>query len=181
MTTETPDSRWDSLLEDATAIAEEYQANGWETIVLEPKEITPVAREERTGFDVAVSADEYDLLEDVIDHGDVTITAAEVYYRPPPDESAQRLALAVERDDEHETAVVVPLAYEIADAQHVFETALVQEELLIHVLSEDGSSDVNASAAAERGRNRETERWISFSHDDPSLFLEKADVREWTQ
>ncbi|SEH16954.1 hypothetical protein SAMN04487967_2883 [Natronorubrum sediminis] len=181
MTDETPDSQWEVLLEDARAIAEEYQANGWETIVLEPEEITPVAREERTGFDVAVSADEYNLLEDVIERGDVTVTAAEVYYRPPPDESAQRLALAIERDDEHETAVVVPLAYEITDAQHVFETALVQEELLVHVLSEGESTDVDASAAAERGPNHETERWISFSHDDPSLFLEEADVREWTQ
>lgn len=180
MSTETPPSRWDSLLKDATAIAEEYRANGWKTIVLEPDEITPVAREERTGFDVAVSTDEYQALEDVIERGDVTITAAEVYYRPPPDESDRRLALAVERDDESETAVIVPLTYEISDAQHVFETALTQEELLLHVLSA-GATGADGEGEFDSGREHEPERWISFSHDDPSLFLEETDVRGWTQ
>ncbi|APX97334.1 DUF7529 family protein [Natronorubrum daqingense] len=180
MTTETPDSQWDTLLEDARAIAEEYRANGWDAIVLEPDEIAPVAREERIGFDVAVSTDEYQVLEDVIERGNVTITAAEVYYRPPPDESDRRLALAVERDDESETAVIVPLAYDVSDAQHVFETALTQEELLVHVLSA-GATNADGEGESDSGREPEPKRWISFSHDDPSLFLEETDVREWTQ
>jgi len=167
MTIDTDDPQWVDLLEDAVAIAEEYRENGWDAIVLEPKDVSPVEREERTGFDVRVSDDEYDLLESLIEGGDVSITAADVYYRPPEDDGDRRIALAVERDDDTETAVFVPLSYDLEESRSVFETALEVEELLVHVVSESTES------AAD------TDGWVSFSHEDPSLFLEEADVRGW--
>lgn len=165
MTADTTGARWSELLEDAAAIAEEYQENGWDAVVLEPETVSPVEREERTGFDVEVADEAYDLVENLIDHGNVTITAADVYYRPPETDEEQRIALAVERDDETETAVFVPLTYDLDESRPVFETALAAEELLLHVISTDA----------------ETDEWVSFSHDDPSLFLEEADVRGWEQ
>uniref|UniRef100_A0A7D6CSV0 Uncharacterized protein n=1 Tax=Natrinema zhouii TaxID=1710539 RepID=A0A7D6CSV0_9EURY len=155
---------WDDLLEDARAIAEEYREDGgWDAVVLEPNAISPVEESERTGLDVTVTAEEYEVVESLIEEGDVTISAADVYYRPLTEEgSDRRVALAVERDEETETAVFVPLSYDIGDCRSVFETALVEEELLIHV-----------TADPENG-------WVSFSHDDPSLFLEEADVRQWS-
>ncbi|WP_121743799.1 DUF7529 family protein [Natronorubrum halophilum] len=161
MTSETADSRWAELLEDASTIAEEYRENGWDAIVLEPEAVSPVEREDRTGLDVEVSAEAYELVESLVDSGDVTVTAADVYYRPPEDDDERRIALVVERDEETETGVFVPLCYDLDDSRSVFETALVEEELLLHV-----------TTAA-------TEGWVSFSHDDPSLFLEESDVREW--
>ena len=159
-----PATLWDDLLADARAIAEEYREDGWDAVVLEPTDISPVDSEERAGLDVTVSADEYDVVAGLIEEGDVTITAADVYYRPLAEEgSDRRVALAVERDDDSETAIFVPLAYDITDCRSVFETALFEEELLVHVLAEPDDS------------------WVSFSHDDPSLFLEESDVRAWDE
>ncbi|MFA9415845.1 hypothetical protein [Natrinema sp. HArc-T2] len=156
------DALWTDLLEDTRDLAEEYREDGWDAIVLEPTDIAPVDSEERVGLDVTVSADEYDVVAGLIDDGDVTITAADVYYRPlAAEETDQRVALAVERDDASETAIFVPLAYDITAVRPAFETALLEEQLLVHVL-----------AAPDDG-------WVSFSHDDPSLFLEKSDVRAW--
>ena len=154
---------WADLLEDARAIAEEYREDGWDAVVLEPAAVSPVDEAERTGLDIAVSAEEYEVVAGLIEDGEVTISAADVYYRPLADEDGdRRVALAVERDEEGETAILVPLSYDIADCRAVFETALVEEELLLHVL-----------AAPDDG-------WVSFSHDDPSLFLEESDVRSWS-
>ncbi|WP_436346696.1 DUF7529 family protein [Natronorubrum sp. FCH18a] len=165
MTTDEADSQWAALIEDATAIAEEYQETGWDAIVLEPDAVSPVDREERTGLDVQVSTDEYEFLERLIESSEVTVTTADVYYRPPEGDTPERIALAVERDDETETAVFVPLSYDLDESRSVFETALRAEELLLHVTT---------AAPADDG-------WVSFSHDDPSLFLEESDVREWSQ
>ncbi|ELY56647.1 DUF7529 family protein [Natronolimnohabitans innermongolicus] len=159
--TSTTGPRWTTLLEDAAAIADEYRDSGWDVVVLEPEAVTPVEDEARTGFDVRVSTAEYDLVADLIDDGPVTVTAADVYYRPPDADDGRRVALAVERDEETETAVFVPLAYDLEESRSLFETALLDEELLVHVLTD------------------ETDGWVSFSHDDPSLFLEESDIRRW--
>jgi hypothetical protein len=157
------DPLWEELLDDAAAIAEEYREDGWDAVVLEPTGISPVERDERVGLDVAVSAAEYDIVEGLVDEGEVTITAADVYYRPLAEEGTeQRVALTVERDDASETAIFVPLTYDISACKSVFETALLEEELLTHVTTES------------------TDQWVSFSHDDPSLFIEESDVRAWS-
>lgn len=158
------ESLWNDLLEDTRAVADEYREDGWDVVVLEPTNIAPVDSEERVGLDVTVSADEYDVVAGLIEGGDVTITAADVYYRPLAEAGTdQRVALAIERDDDSETAIFVPLAYDVTACRSVFETALLEEQLLVHVM-----------AAPEHGR-------VSFSHDDPSLFLEESDVRAWDE
>ncbi|NUB90522.1 hypothetical protein HT576_05675 [Haloterrigena sp. SYSU A121-1] len=172
MTTTDDASRWTELLEDAAAIAEEFRDNGWDAVVLEPEAVAPIDCEERTGFDVGVSDEEYDLVESLIDGGDVTVTAADIYYRPPESDDEGRIALVVERDENTETAVFVPLRYDFEDeaTRSVFETALAAEEVFVHV---------TPTAAAGATTDDEPANWVSFSHDDPSLFLEEADVRNW--
>lgn len=168
MTDSQPDTagtRWTELLEDAANIAEEYRENGWDAIVLEPDAVSPVDRDERTGFDVQVSSEEYDLIENLVEDGDVTITAADVYYRPPESDDHDRIALVVERDETSEIAIFVPLTYDLDGSRSVFENALAAKELLVHVTTTTPDA--------------ETENWVSFSHEDPSLFLEEADVRGW--
>lgn len=155
-------SLWTALLADARAIAQEYREDGWDAVVLEPTDVAPIDSEERVGLDVTVSADEYGVAAGLIEDGDVTITAADVYYRPLAEAgSDQRIALAAERDDDSKTAILIPLAYDITAVRPVFETALLEDQLLVHVLADPDDG------------------WVSFSHDDPSLFLEEADVRAW--
>ena len=151
---------WDELLADAGRIAERYREDGWDAVVLEPSEITPVEDEERFGLDVEVTEDEYDLVARLVDRDAITFGGAEVYYRPSEGDD-RRFALAVERDEATETAVFVPLTYTLRESHGVFERALREADLQLHV------------------RPEAAEQWIVFSHEDPSLFLEESDVREW--
>ena len=180
------DPQWAELLEDAAAIAEEYRENDWDAVVLEPAAVVPVEREERIGLDVRVSDEEYALVADLVEGGDVTISAADVYYRPPETDTEARIALAVERDEDTETAVFVPLCYDLEDetTRSVFETALATEELLVHVTTGSepaaaGEAGSESESEPEADSDHEPEDWVTFSHDDPSLFLEEADVRNW--
>lgn len=161
----TDDPRWDELLEDAAAVAEEYGDDGWDTAVLEPVGIDaiPPDGDERGGLEAIVSETEYGLLEAVVERDDVTVDEAEVYYRPSEGDD-RRFALAVERDTSTGIAVCLPLTYRLTEGEthSVFETALADDELLVHVRSRGGA---------------DADQRVTFSHDDPLLFLEDSDVR----
>ncbi|EMA41885.1 DUF7529 family protein [Halobiforma nitratireducens] len=203
----TADPRWDELRADAVDLADDYREHGWDAIVLDPVSVNPIANVEaepdtqegsvdagsgpqgveQPGLEARVSKAEYDPLEGIVDGDAVTVGDAEVYYRPaePADDAtgddggsdgddgddsdgeptleARRFVIVVERDVASETAVILPLTYSVDEARPVFERALVDEELLIRV----------------RGDGTEPDRWVTFSHDDPSLFLEEGDVRRW--
>lgn len=186
----TADPRWQELLEDAHEIAGEYRIGGWDAVVVEPHAVFPSERDERFGLAVHVSATEYELLETLVANDDVTFDEAEVYYRAADAEGEhadRRFALVVERDMDTEQAVCVPLTYSLSAAQSVFETALLEEELLVHVsarrsdaVDSDAGSDVDAGPAADDTNDAADEQWVTFSHDDPSLFLEESDVRAWS-
>lgn len=153
-------SAWTELLEDTAAIAEGYREDGWEAVVLEPDDVTPVEHEDRVGLSVEVSMVEYDSIERLIEDEGATFSGAEVYYRPAEGDD-RRFVLAVERDEVRDMAVFVPLTYALSSAHGVFERALREEALQVHV---------RPASATE---------WIVFSHGDPSLFLEESDVQEW--
>ena len=152
---------WEELIADADGIAAEYRENGWNAVALEPIDVTPVERGDQSGLDVTIAESAYDRVADLVGSDDVSFGDAEVYYRPAEGED-QRFALVVERDERSESAVLVPVTYALSESRAVFERALHEEELHIHV------------------RPEAADEWIVFSHDDPSLFLEESDVREWT-
>ncbi|ELY64172.1 DUF7529 family protein [Natronococcus jeotgali] len=156
--TTTPE--WEELIDDAGEVAAEYRERGWEVLVLEPIDVTPVERGDRSGLDVTIAESAYGRLEDIVADEAVAFGDAEVYYRPS-EGGDRRFALIVERDERSETAVVVPVAYAFPEARDVFERALRESDLQVHVRPAD---------AAE---------WIVFSHGDPSLFLEERDRRAW--
>lgn len=183
---------WDDLLEDAGILAKNYREEGWDVVVLEPTSVVARAGDEdraddaaeegadpetprsdgRVGFEVTVSEPEYDLLASLVE-GDATFGDAEVYYRPA-EGGVRRFTLVVERDQASETAVCVPLTYAIDDARPLLERALAAEDLQIHVLP--GAGRTRDDEAAD-----EPDGWVTFAHDDPSLFLEESDVRKWTE
>lgn len=158
--TTTPE--WEELLADADGIAAEYRERGWDVLVLEPIDVTPVERGDRSGLDVTIAESAYDRLEDVVGDEAVTVGDAEVYYRPS-EGGDRRFALIVERDERGETAVLVPVAYAFPAARAVFERALRESDLRVHV------------------RPEAADEWIVFSHEEPSLFLEERDVRAWSE
>ncbi|ELY90205.1 hypothetical protein C483_11873 [Natrialba hulunbeirensis JCM 10989] len=165
----TADDRWAELLADANAIAAEYDEDGWEPIVLEPASVSPSEAEERFGLDVGIDQETFERVEDRVADSATTFGDAEVYYLPVDEDDttrddSRRFALAVERDADNSVAVFVPVTYTLPEAKPVFETALLEEELLIHVRAIDAD---------------ETDPWVTFSHDDPSLFLSESDVQSW--
>lgn len=150
---------WTALLEETAAIADRYRDDGWDVVVLEPVDVTPVDGD-CVGFDLAVSEAEYGLVETLVADRDVRFDGAEIYHRQGANDD-RRFVLAAERDEASATAVFLPLTYTLSTAHGTFERALGDEQLQVYV---------RAPSAGES---------IVFSHDDPSLFLEDADVLEW--
>ncbi|ARS89873.1 DUF7529 family protein [Natrarchaeobaculum aegyptiacum] len=165
-----PEPEWSELLADAADIADRYREVGWDAIVCDPADVAPNTNGERFGLEVAVADETTELLDSLLER-EVTFDDAEVYYRPG-DGADQRVALAVERATGAETAVFVPLTYSIAAARPVFETALLEGELLIHLRPVDSAAGALADAD-------DPDTWVTFAHDDPSLFLEEADLEAW--
>lgn len=168
---------WAEVLADAAAITDQYRDRGWDVTVVEPRDVAPAETADRGGFAVLVADDEYDRVADRVgdasagdgdgagaaatgDGGDGDGTGAvdaggrfddaEVYRRGLDDAV---LAIAVERDPASEVAVVVPLYYLAAEARAALEAAQEGGELLLHL------------------RPESSEDWVTFSHDDPSLFV----------
>ncbi|OVE84025.1 hypothetical protein B2G88_15475 [Natronolimnobius baerhuensis] len=196
MTDDAPitDPRWTDLLGDARAIADEYRETDWNTVVVEPLSVFPSERSERFGLAVQVSETEYGLLETLVADETVTFDEAEVYYRATDVEEPRedrRFALVVERDTTNQQAICLPLTYSLSAAQSVFETALEEEELLVHVSArpstagDDGAAETETDSAPDETPETEAddapdaEEWVTFSHGNPSLFLEESDVRAW--
>lgn len=148
---------WERLLEDASTIEAELQGAGWQTVFLEPESVSPVDIDDRLGLRAVVSADEYESVESIVGQPDVEFTAVDVYRQT---EGQTTVVLAVERDDESGTAVLVPLYYERPDARPVFETALADGRLFVYLETESADN------------------WVVFSHDDPSLFVERPEEYE---
>lgn len=152
-TAPTPGSEkpWKRLLEDAATIESDLREADWEVIRVEPQSVSPVDTDDRTGFRVGVAEDTYDAVESMVGRPEVRFTAVDVYRQT---EGTTTVVLAVERDDDEQAAVLVPLYYERPDAAPVFETALADGHLFVYLETESA------------------ENWVVFSHDDPSLFLE---------
>lgn len=147
---------WDDLVDDARAIAAAYRDAGWEVPSVDVADVAPVADEDRDrfGLHVFVPGEEYDAVEALVERETSSFDAAEVYRRTV---DGTVFAVAVERDEGNEVAVVVPLSYALDDAAAVLETALERGELRIHL------------------RPLSIEKWVTFEHDEPALFLPDRD------
>ncbi|SFS66723.1 DUF7529 family protein [Halostagnicola kamekurae] len=164
---------WLELLADATAIESEFRDAGWETVLVEPDAVTPIDTDERVGIRAAVAQDRYAVVEGLVDRDDVAFSAVDVYYQT---DGQTIFVLAVERDDESHHAVLVPLYYDLPDASVVLQTALAEGNLSIYL---DPADEPEAEVEAEPRQADESEatdedRWVVFSHDDPSLFVESV-------
>lgn len=148
---------WEDFLADATAIAEDYREGGWEVIECRPGDVTAIEStdHDRFGFSVLVPESEYEAVEDAF--ADCEFESVEVFSHAA---GGIVFVLAVERDERREVAVTVPVFYRRPDARGIFEVAEQRGTLPVHV------------------RSLSTDRWVTFSHDEPSLFAGERSEEE---
>jgi hypothetical protein len=105
--------------------------------------------EERLGFDVLVPDDEFESLESVVD-GAFEATSYETYHA---DRGEASFVLVVERDEQEETAIFVPIYHSPANAQLLQERSVEREVIHLYL------------------RPLSRRRVVTFSHDEPELFF----------
>lgn len=140
-------NRWQELLDDSDATAAEYEADGWETLLIHTGEVTPVTGDP-FGLDVLAPGDDFDELESLVEG--TTFDTSHVYRA---EEGGVRFLLIVVEATARETAVIVPAYLDLADADRLQERASDAGRMYTHVrpLSDDAR--------------------VTFSHEDPSLFF----------
>lgn len=180
-------ANWASVLTDAADIADTYREDGWTVVTCETRDVVPwsggdeqteVRREppgdpdQQTdadeagvapgqawsgGFDVLVSDPSFEATNAHVESVDTpagtaasSFGSADVYRQTETDTT---FVIAVERDDQTETVIVVPLYYRADEASRTLDAAREAGELLIRL------------------RAASHDDWLTFSHDDPSLFV----------
>ena len=93
---------WDTVIDEAEALGEEYRENAWETLVVHPGDVTPLTGE-LFGLSVLLPRSEYDAAAEFLSKADFDTT--QVYRRA----SANMLVLiAVFEATDDRVALVVP-------------------------------------------------------------------------
>ena len=140
--------RWEAVVEDMEATAEQYREEGWETVTLHPGDVTVVpADHEQFGLVSVVPDDEFETLLSVVEGR--TFSAYEVYRA---DTDAMVFLLVVTESDDGEAVTLSPAYYE--------RTPDGEGELRSH----DGD-------LFTRIRNLAGDDVVTFSHEEPAPFL----------
>ncbi|WP_396611385.1 hypothetical protein ACH9L7_14415 [Haloferax sp. S1W] len=125
---------WEGIVKDAEVFAEEYEDDGWETLVLHPGDVTPLPpaslpeSTDRVGFDVLVPGSEFESLSEWVQSAD--FDRYDVYRAT---ENGVVFAVSVVQADDAEKAVFVPLYYGVQKATELVERATEQGELRLYV------------------------------------------------
>ncbi|PSP55008.1 hypothetical protein BRC82_07885 [Halobacteriales archaeon QS_1_67_19] len=141
---------WDDIVADMEATAEEYEADGWETLLLHPGDVTtlsPGEDDERFGVDVLVPDDEFEAVEELL-AGPASIDSYEAF-RAMGDGLV--LFVVAMEDREQELAVLYPGYYDVQDAQAMLQAAQRESEMRTYL------------------RTLSNE-YIEFTHDEPENF-----------
>lgn len=156
---------WDAFIDDVEATAAEYRERDWEVLELHPGGVVPRsgpaeseggdgadedAAPERVGFEVMVPDDEFDALEAFLAERFV----ASNYETFRADVGDVAFTLVVERDEDADRAVLVPLFYRSSVVAKIEEQARERDELVAYV------------------RPASRENVVTFSHEEPGQFFE---------
>lgn len=141
---------WEEMIGDMEVTAEEYEADGWETVQLHPGDVTPLVPSQddpRFGLDVLVPGDEFEAVEELLDGG-VSFDAYEVFQA-----SADGLMLFVVamKDPDAEVAVLYPAYYDIQNANQMLKAAESAGEMRTYVRTL-------------------TNEQVEFTHEEPANF-----------
>lgn len=141
-------AHWQTLTGEAEAIAEEFEEDGWETLVVHPGSVTAVHEHDRCGLDVLIPGNEYEPLAALVEERGLSFPSSEVYAR---EEGDVVLLVVVMRDPEDETVVVFPAYYDREETEETFERATEEGSFRTYLRKLDGET-------------------VVFSYDDPSIF-----------
>jgi hypothetical protein len=145
---------WDEMIADMEATAEEYEADGWETVQLHPGDVTPRVPDEDSdlfGLDVLVPDNEFGAVEDLL-AGDVAFDSYEAF-RALADGLVLFVVAMEDRDEE--VAVLYPAYYDAQDAQGMLAAAKQAGEMRTYL------------------RTLQKDR-IEFTHEEPANFAPPA-------
>lgn len=141
---------WEQVVEDMAATAAAYREDGWEALEVHPGDVHVSAGDfDRTGFDLLVPDNEFDPVADAVDDGE-GFESAEIYRAAP---SGTVYVVVALEDAPTETAILFPLYY-LPDEHPDF----------VEMMRSDGEVRTHLRPLDER-------RIITFTHDEPSLFL----------
>ncbi|MGQ3410903.1 DUF7529 family protein [Natrinema sp. LN54] len=143
-------SGWQAVLEDMTAIADDYRDRGWTALELHPGDSVLVDSERRTGLDVVLPGPEYEDLKSLTE--DATFADVDVFRA---EEGGMIYLLIVEQDPTAETAVLVPAYYDTGSGQAALEAVRSAGELRLFC-------------------RRLNDDYVEFVHDDVAPFLPEA-------
>jgi len=152
-------SHWERVMEDMAATAVEYRERGWDAHEVHPGDVGIFADEDqegRTGIDLLAPDNEFDPVADAFDAADgfeeATVFRADTG-------SSVFFVVALE-SAETETAVLLPAYYSPPEHEEFMDKIYADGEVRIHV------------------RPLNERRVLTFTHDDPSLFLPEGEDAE---
>lgn len=90
--TQVASAHWETLTAEAEAIAEEFEEDGWETLVVHPGSVTAVHEHDRCGLDVVIPGNEYEPLAALVEERGLSFPISEVYAREEAEETFERAA-----------------------------------------------------------------------------------------
>lgn len=143
-------SGWQAVVEEMSAIADDYRNRGWTALELHPGDAVLVDSDRRTGLDVVLPGPEYEDLEALA--ADRTFADVDVFQA---EEDGMLYLLAVEKDPANETAVLVPAYYDIGSGQSKLET-------------------IRSNGTLRLFCRRLNDEYVEFVHDDVAPFLPEA-------
>jgi hypothetical protein len=136
---------WEDTIDDMEATAEELREGGWETVELHPGAVTPLPRlatddgyeDDRTGFDVLTPGNEFEAVQDAVDGAE--FDEYEAYNAQTNDVV---FAVVVMKAEDAGRAVLIPIYYEIEEAEETVDRIEAEGESRLFVRPLDDSERV---------------------------------------
>lgn len=150
-------NHWEVVIEDMYATAEEFREQGWTALECHPGDVHPVDDEEQLGLDVVISGEEYEAILKAVEAEGAAFDSVEVFRA---EAEGLVFAVVVVSDEPQETAVLVPVYYDVQKAKEMLSRATVEGQLSLYV------------------RDLQTEDIVTFEMDDPMLFVPQGTLDE---
>jgi len=146
-------SNWETILEELSVIANEYEARDWETLTIRPGEIQLLSGDPHgpRGLHILIPDDEYRAVESLFEAG-VSLDEYDVYKTLI--DGVVYLVVVVE-DADSQTALLYPVYYSLGNA--------------------DAITDVQQGGQFQTRLRRLNGEYVELTHEDPSLLAPPAE------
>jgi hypothetical protein len=136
---------WESTIDDMEATAAELREAGWETVEVHPGAVTPLPRletddgyeDDRTGFDVLTPGNEFEAVQEAVEGAE--FDEYEAYNAQTNDVV---FAVVVMKAEDAGRAVLVPIYYEVEEAEETVSRIEAEGESRLYVRPLDDSERV---------------------------------------